>query len=761
MNNEPMLISTKLKMPMPRNNYIKRERLYSLLTESSQCKVTIIKGAAGTGKTTLLTSFIQEQEYKNYKWITLDQENNNIFSFWHYLLQAIYDQLGEQSKEILSLFKSVMQKEDIQKILVMIINQLDSEKDIRIVLDDFHHIQDSDLLETITFFIKYSSEKVGFMILTRSDCPMYLGDLIMDGKVLEISEEQLRISSEEGIIFLKSTLNLNIEDKLLYQMTNLAEGWIGGLQLLALASTNNREKWINNIKVLNKYVIEYLSKEILEGLDEIEREFLIKTSVLNYFNDKICDRLLNHDNSQKIIETLLDKNLFIITIDEEEGIYRYHNMFGEFLKLQFLKLDKEMQKNIHINAYHGYEELGDLDESIKHAFEIERFEEAVRLIEKMGQNPKGWTYLSQIPLEYLVDSRDMLFQRMFYYFCNMDFDECKNMIALLSGKIDNPKVWSVLQFAKILMEGNNIDVELISQDEIEEMNVSDVTKAIIYLKTSTFLGMQERYKEAIQYINRAGVLESKINNPYIKFFVFTLEAQVNEALGDLNKCEQLYEELFKMIEENKLLQTLNENQYIAVSGIYTKKGDLDKAQWALDKAGEVVEEKDGSMIDFGYLYNLMELKLLQNQRKEAEELLFQLFKFDLEKNHIYIPYLLKYAYYLRKAPQQCIDVFEHIYNSNAQYQSRLENKYIYAKNLYHRNEEQKALELLNDVLSTSRKNNIKLKLVETLLFKIQVIQKDTKSKRDVLNLLREAIYYSYENRIISPYLYIWEDIKNG
>ncbi len=74
----------------------------------------------------------------------------------------------------------------------------------------------------------------------------------------------------------------------------------------------------------------------------------MKTSILNYFNVELCNDILNITNAEEIIDSLIDKNLFVIIIDEERKIYRYHHLFKEFLNLAFTKINKGEQMKLHL-----------------------------------------------------------------------------------------------------------------------------------------------------------------------------------------------------------------------------------------------------------------------------------------------------------------------------------------------------------------------------------------------------------------------------
>jgi len=138
MKQELRFISTKLKAPLPRNNYIARQELYEKLNNLEQYKMIVIKGAPGSGKTTLVSSFLKNNPSINdwTRWISLDQENNEPFSFWFYFIEALKDLLGEQGEDIISVFQGMMQKQDLEIIQIILINKLQSLGVIAIVLDD-------------------------------------------------------------------------------------------------------------------------------------------------------------------------------------------------------------------------------------------------------------------------------------------------------------------------------------------------------------------------------------------------------------------------------------------------------------------------------------------------------------------------------------------------------------------------------------------------------------------------------------------------
>ena len=750
-------ISTKLRMPAPRRDYFLRPQLYKKLDKIPQYKVTLIKGSAGSGKTTLMTSFLKERQLEGIRWITLDDEHNNVFSFWYYFIKALGSCLGQGREDIDTSYRAALQKEDMEHLVALLVNQLDIPDEIVIVLDDFHKIQDETLIQSIEYFIRNSSENMHLVILTREETPLYTGDLAISGKLLEITDEALKLSSEESMLFLKNTLKSGLGMEELEKIQCAAEGWIGGIQLVVLAYAG-REHLSGEIKVLSRQAINYLSREILDSLQPEEKDFLIKTSVLSYFNVAICNELLEIGNSGSMINSFIDRNLFIVQIDDEHGIFRYHTIFGEFLKLQFSHLDQEEKKAFFRRSANVFEKLGDYEESIRHWMLAEDFIEALRLIARFEQGPRGLFLLSRIPLEYVKEDRDFALQKFFYHYCNMEWDICRELLESIKEKVEQDPSWRVFRFARNFLYDMNLEMEILSFDEIEEMTFSDVTKVIIYLKTSAFLHLQDKNREALEFIDRASRLEAGLRNPFIRYFILNMKSQVKEDLGDLAECEEIYRESLEMIEKHSFLTPLMENYCIGITGIRLKGMALEQAEQSLMHISQYVNDTY-LVSDIGYLFNLMELKLLKGEKDEAMSLIRKLVVSTAYIKSVYSSSLLKYMLYAGCIDRHLLEVFFSAYEEIDKRYVRFDDRLMYSIALHMKGRAAEALECIDEVLKAARITKTKYKLIEAILHKISMLGKDSiYHKKEILNLLREAVYFSYENRILSPYVLAGEGL---
>jgi LuxR family maltose regulon positive regulatory protein len=183
-----------------------------------------------------------------------------------------------------------------------------------------------------------------------------------------------------------------------------------------------------------------------------------------------------------------------------------------------------------------------------------------------------------------------------------------------------------------------------------------------------------------------------------------------------------------------------------------KQMDLKSAEGCLKNAVEYISDSVLS-INRGYIYNLSEYKFIIGENEKALELVKKLLNMDSLNNPVYIAPLLKYVFRLNKFSGELVQRFVAGYGSIEETYRSLDSKLIYASILFNDGKVHAALELTDQILKHSRIHKIKLKLVQASLFKINMIYGDSSKRREVINLFREALFYSSDNKILQPYFF--------
>ncbi len=163
--------------------------------------------------------------------------------------------------------------------------------------------------------------------------------------------------------------------------------------------------------------------------------------------------------------------------------------------------------------------------------------------------------------------------------------------------------------------------------------------------------------------------------------------------------------------------------------------------------------------DRGILYNFMEFQFLKGDKEKGKELankLITIYTTNGKEVLLYlysarIKYFISTDIYLNENLQEYKALFERQQKNSNTY-IRIDEKITYARVISILGEQEKAKDILYKCLEYSRKKLLKIYLVDGLLVLTLILEKLNENKRNIFNLLREAIYYSIDNRYLKPYV---------
>jgi LuxR family maltose regulon positive regulatory protein len=155
----------------------------------------------------------------------------------------------------------------------------------------------------------------------------------------------------------------------------------------------------------HRYVLDYLTEEVLEHQTEPVREFLLETSVLERLSGDLSDAVSGRTNSQAMLEAI-EAVLFLVPLDEVRGWWRYHHLFADLLRIRLQQERPGRIAQLHRNAANWYAEHDLSDEAVGHAVAAgetssarlteEHFDELFYL---RGETATAQRWLSSLPAE--------------------------------------------------------------------------------------------------------------------------------------------------------------------------------------------------------------------------------------------------------------------------------------------------------------------------------------------------------------------------
>ena len=325
-------ISGKISFPALEKIFL-REQLFEQLHLSQNKFITWISSPPGSGKTTLVSSYITSCK-KPYIWIRCDKTDNDIVSFINYMsLAADHIQRG-LGKTLPTLEKGFSGNHEnfLRNYFRILLEGL--KKPSVVVLDDIHEISsDSVLIRTLPSIADEFNGHHALIIISREQILDSLIRIKLNQQITEIQWDALQLSEEETykIAALYGVKQSLASVKSLHQ---LCGGWVAPLRLLLLS--NLTEKSINKIShenIESTRLFGYLAAEVFDKISLCQRNALMLLSLSPVIIKELLSLVATEECDVKQIENLLDQQL-IQVFPAKISYYKFHPLYKEFLEKQ-------------------------------------------------------------------------------------------------------------------------------------------------------------------------------------------------------------------------------------------------------------------------------------------------------------------------------------------------------------------------------------------------------------------------------------------
>ncbi|MFV0275653.1 MAG: AAA family ATPase, partial [Parahaliea sp.] len=252
---------------------VQRIELLTQLHNEKQCRLLIVSGSAGMGKTTLMAQWRLKLigEGNRICWISLSRDENIYSEFCANLIGAMhYADLPLDSD--LALYSDVESDANHAIFSKVLLNSLATMaphvNETYVMIDDLHHINDRPILALLQILIDSAPPNLHFVIGSRTTPPLRLGRLRAMGQLCEIESSALAFSLNESRTFLNSHLPAPNPLDIVHSVHELADGWPTGLQLIAL-SLNRKPRRDIRLRALmpsREDLSAFLSEDVVDNI---------------------------------------------------------------------------------------------------------------------------------------------------------------------------------------------------------------------------------------------------------------------------------------------------------------------------------------------------------------------------------------------------------------------------------------------------------------------------------------------------------------
>lgn len=386
--------TTTLSAPSTRSSLVPRPGLATRLAEGLDHALTLISAPAGFGKTTLVSAWhAQSRTGPAVVWVSLDEEDNDLIRFLARIVAAFsgWNAAVGRSAQAILLAPPPVSTRSVLTALVHDLDQLDEP--VALVLDDYHLVATDAVHDALAYLLEHLGANLRLAILTRIDPPLPLARLRARGELVEIRAADLRFGLHETATLLNDLLGLNLSAEAVASLDARTEGWVTGLHLAALSlrdrSAQERTAFVNAFSGSQRFILDFLTEEVLAQQPEPVRDFLLATSIPGRLCGSLCEALLQVDgvppsSGQVQLESLEHQNLFLTALDSERRWFRFHPLFRDVLNRRLETQAPDRVRCLHLRASAWYERAGLVDEATQHALCAHDSACAARLIAEHG-----------------------------------------------------------------------------------------------------------------------------------------------------------------------------------------------------------------------------------------------------------------------------------------------------------------------------------------------------------------------------------------
>lgn len=321
--------------PPKADGLLLRKRLFSLLDKGRKKRVIWVSGAAGSGKTTLVASYLAQRRLP-LLWYQVDQGDTDISTFFYYMGLAAATLSGRRRKALPLLTPEYLQSVPLftRRYFEELYRRVSPP--LAIVFDDFQDCRAAGFHELISRGLETAPEGVNVFILSRETSPLQFARLRASGMISFIGWNELSFTPGETGSFLRLNAGRSISRDSAARLHEKTDGWAAGLRLIA---ESVRTEKVSGDIAAQKYleastpseIFDYFASVVFGTSSPETQEFLLKTAFLPAVTEQSAQQLTAHSQPGTVLSGLSRSHSFIEWRSLAEPVYQYHPLFREFL----------------------------------------------------------------------------------------------------------------------------------------------------------------------------------------------------------------------------------------------------------------------------------------------------------------------------------------------------------------------------------------------------------------------------------------------
>jgi LuxR family maltose regulon positive regulatory protein len=589
------LLGVKIGIPRVADMLVRRSRVLDILDNASRVPLTLVTAPAGYGKTTAVAQWANTSG-QPVSWISLGPEDNNPTRFLTYLIAAIGD---ADPVALADMLDQMDVHHDLQETIDQTIEAMGmATHHFFLVLDDFHCLSNAQVLHAVAYIVGRLPPQAHLVISSREVPPFPLARHRANGRLLEVDVEDLAFTEEESLLFRTASGLDEVSEDQWSTVATRAEGWIAGLQLARLSiagqDPESVQRVVSGFDGKSQEIDDYLVEEVIDGLPNDVRQFVLRSSLLPFLGPELCDHVFESNRSILLLQELRKRSLFIFAIGPNRQWLRYHHLFAVALQNRLsIEVDPTEIAAIHARAAEWFGSHGHEEQAIRHAIVCKRWDLATSLVRRICE-PLALTdrmhsmryWLDMLPREVVMADPELRYLMLWSLAILADSSVKAEAAALIDGDTSDPtyearalsarmQVAYALGDIDAMVDSSTRALKLIPDEMIPARINAQIYRAAGRYLTGDYEAAEQGFAEVRKLV--ATQPEAWLRNRGELRFADALCLQ-----GRLDDAEIL----LRQLEANMRLSPFPADTQVGwfMAGIHLERNNLDEAVAALSKA---------------------------------------------------------------------------------------------------------------------------------------------------------------------------------
>jgi len=304
-----------------------RERLFTMLDNGQGKPVTWVSGPAGSGKTTLVASYVDAKDLPCL-WYQVDEGDRDVAAFFYYMGMAVNQAAPRKRKSL-----PLLAPEYLADLSAFTRRYFENFSDLLprpfvIVFDNYQEApEDSPFHDVVRDGLSVLPEGIQVIFLSRAKIPKTLTRLQVSGSISSIGWDDMQFTRDESAELLRLRGCDRLSEDGFNDLQERTQGWAAGLILMAETAKAAGGALSAPRDLGRQEVFDYFAGEILDKTDGETREFLLKTAFLPKIAVSVAERLTDSTRADQILSGLNRNHYFTERHASGTAVYQYHPLF--------------------------------------------------------------------------------------------------------------------------------------------------------------------------------------------------------------------------------------------------------------------------------------------------------------------------------------------------------------------------------------------------------------------------------------------------